>query len=86
MEPITSIGDEHSNTGSLQEKIGPPSVISTLIWIPALSKRLDWMHLQAPSVSIILQFYDSVVKGLETKTSEDQLAKFEMLSPGKRRW
>ena len=33
MEPITPGSDEHSSAGGIQEKIGPPSVRSALIWI-----------------------------------------------------
>ena len=45
MEPVTLGGDEHSNAGGIQEKIGQPFVISTLIWIIALSRGVDLMTL-----------------------------------------
>ena len=57
MEPVTSGGGERSNTGGIQEKIGQPLVIYALTWIPALSRGLDSMALQAPSKSIILRFH-----------------------------
>ena len=41
-------------TGGIQEKIGQPSIRSTLICIPALSRGLDSMALKVPSNSVIL--------------------------------
>ena len=58
MEPIILGGGECSDTAAIQEKIGQTSVRSALTWIPALSRGLDSMALQAPSNSVILWFYD----------------------------
>ena len=43
-----------SHTGGIQEKIGQPSGRSALIWMPALSKGMDWMVFKAPFNSMIL--------------------------------
>ena len=51
---MTLEGSERSNTGGIQEKMGPPSVRSAWILIPALSWGLDLMALEAP-----FQFHDS---------------------------
>ena len=45
---VTSEGGEGSNSGGLQENIGQPSVRSPLVWIPALSRELESMALEAP--------------------------------------
>ena len=49
MGPMTSRGGDHSNTQGIQEKLTQQSGRYPLICIPALSKRLDQMALQAPS-------------------------------------
>ena len=38
MEPVTSGVGEHASAGGIQEKIGPPSVSSPSIWIPAVEQ------------------------------------------------
>ena len=58
MEPTTLGGGECSNAGGIQEKIGQPSARFVLIWIPALSRGVDLMTLEAPSNSIILWLYE----------------------------
>ena len=58
MEPMTLGGGKNSNTGGIQEKFRQPHGRYPLIYIPALSRGLDSMALQAPSNSIILWLYD----------------------------
>ena len=59
MESITLRDDERSNTGGNQEKFWQPSGRYPSICIPALSRGLDLIALQAPSNVIILGFYNS---------------------------
>ena len=59
MEPTILQGGECSNTGGLQEKGRQPPGRYPLIRIPALSRGLASLALQAPSNSIILGFYVS---------------------------
>ena len=48
MELMTFEGGEPSNAGGIQEKLRQPPVVSALTWIPALSRGLDLMALEAP--------------------------------------
>ena len=72
MEPVTLAGGGHSNAGAIQEKkIGPPSVGSALIQIPALTRcvGLDGLIRPLPT-PIILRFYKFPVQMLRKVLSK----------------
>ena len=46
---MTSEGGGRSSRGDTEENIEPPSVQAALIYVPALSRGLDWMASEAPS-------------------------------------
>ena len=45
VETITSRGGKYSNTGGFQEKLRQPPGKYPLIWMPALSRRVDLIAL-----------------------------------------